>query len=135
MYLCVYMYLVSLLILYSSFTVYNMLVVVNTNLCLVVPQVRVMERRLEWSAGGVGGGGDGGGGDRVEDVEDMDDLQVEMEEKEAVITTLSTQVEEQVGGGGSDLTARGREGVEVMVGRMVRGCGWGGRKGLYVGID
>nr|XP_053626917.1 pleckstrin homology domain-containing family H member 2-like [Cherax quadricarinatus] len=56
-----------------------------------------MERRLEWSAGG-GGGSDGGGssgGGRSEGVDDMDDLQVEMVEKEAVITTLSTQVEEQ----------------------------------------
>ncbi|XP_069939219.1 uncharacterized protein CG43867 [Cherax quadricarinatus] len=60
-------------------------------------KVRVMERRLEWSAGG-GGGSDGGGssgGGRSEGVDDMDDLQVEMVEKEAVITTLSTQVEEQ----------------------------------------
>ncbi|XP_069191623.1 uncharacterized protein CG43867 isoform X4 [Procambarus clarkii] len=57
-------------------------------------KVRVMERRLEWSAGGGGsdGGGSTGGGDAGDDI---DDLQVEMVEKEAVITTLSTQVEEQ----------------------------------------
>ncbi|KAK7079566.1 hypothetical protein SK128_005672, partial [Halocaridina rubra] len=65
--------------------------------------VRVMERRLEWSAssGGDGGGGGGGGvigaggAGRVESMDESQDIQVEIVEKEAVINTLSSQVEEQ----------------------------------------
>ncbi|XP_066982425.1 uncharacterized protein CG43867 isoform X7 [Macrobrachium rosenbergii] len=57
-------------------------------------KVRVMERRLEWSAGG-GGDGGGGAGRGGEEAEDSNDIQVEMVEKEAVITSLSSQIEEQ----------------------------------------
>ncbi|XP_068232554.1 pleckstrin homology domain-containing family H member 1-like [Palaemon carinicauda] len=55
-----------------------------------------MERRLEWSAGGGGDGvGAGRGGDEGEDANDIQVEMVEIVEKEAVITSLSTQIEEQ----------------------------------------